>query len=82
MYSSNINHLFESIIHSYLLPINDCNVAVLRSDLGKEHFIMRSVASLYDNLADAVDEINSIFSKVVRSNKFDFFFYILLIFAL
>lgn len=30
---------------------------------------MRCVASLYDNLADAVDEINSIFSKVVRSNK-------------
>lgn len=44
-------------------------VVVVASNTGKEIFVIRNVAVLYDTLADAVDEINSIFSKQVRHFK-------------
>jgi hypothetical protein len=51
---------------SYLLPIIDDDFSEGRIKPETEKQILKNIAKLYDFLADAVDEINAIFSKLVN----------------
>jgi hypothetical protein len=53
-------------ILSYLLPIIDDELSDGRIKPETEKQILKNIAKLYDFLADAVDEINAIFSKLVN----------------
>lgn len=58
-------HVF---ISSDLLRGDEKNIMLMNAwiDVAREKYILRNVATLYDVLADAVDEINSVFSKQVE----------------
>lgn len=45
-----------------MLPIDEDVVVLVQFRSTKEKFVLKQIGILYDILADAVDEINSIFS--------------------
>lgn len=67
-----------NIILSLLLPLNAGEVVMVGKGPIIERHVIRYVGILYDTLIDAVDEINSVFSKVVRKKIIKIIFSILL----
>lgn len=52
---------------SQLLPFTGSDISMIRLPAYKEKNVIKNIADLYDILADAVDEINSIFSREVKT---------------
>lgn len=52
-----------------LLPLADEEEVKIRISIAEEQRVVKRIGVLYDLLADAVDEINKVFSKEVCSRK-------------
>lgn len=64
----NILSLYTFIFFRILLPVPQNHFRMVRLCSADENRILRKIGILYDMLSDAVDEINSLFSKMVKSN--------------
>ena len=63
------------IDQSSLLPVNEGEITKVNSSPVEERFVIRNAEILFDLLADAVDEINEVFSKQVKEKFKNFLFF-------